>query len=354
MQGYLHLQNGQSFEGEVSSTWGEDVQGEIVFFTGMTGYQEVLTDPSYKDQIVVFTYPLIGNYGINDIYSESKGIQVSGVVMFHCANQTSHHEASISLSDYLDANQVPFITKVDTREVTKAIRKDGTRQAVVSNKTEVHFLKPKTGQIYQTENKDIEEFGEGDVHIGLIDFGWKKSIMSSFLNRGIKVTTVPFSKAHQLQGLSIDGLVLSNGPGDPKDAQEHLSDIKNLLEALPSFGICMGHQIIALAYGADTQKLSFGHRGANHPVKDDVTGKVFMSSQNHNYVVDEESLLSTPLSKRFLNVNDGSIEGLEHSQKPILSVQFHPEAHPGPADAEWLFEHFISLITNKKGEEVHV
>lgn len=354
MKGYLSLQDGESYEGKASKHWGRPVQGEIVFFTGMTGYQEVLTDPSYKGQIVVFTYPLIGNYGINEDDSESQHIQVSGVVMFQCSESASHYQATSSLSEYLNKHEVPFLTEVDTREITKAIRMDGTRQAMLALSPADPQASEEKGQIYQAKGEGIQTYGEGVVHVVLIDFGWKKSILDSLIEKGVRVSVVAFTDVEKVHDLKPDGVVLSNGPGNPKDVGQQLPAVKKVVNTYPCFGICMGHQVIALAYGGDTKKLSFGHRGANHPVKDVVTGKVFISSQNHNYVVDEASLDETPLTKRFYNVNDGSIEGLMHQTKPVMSAQFHPEAHPGPVDAKWLFDDFFELITSKKGEKVYV
>ncbi|MCA0985278.1 carbamoyl phosphate synthase small subunit [Halobacillus yeomjeoni] len=353
MKGYLCFTDGLTFEGAASNQWESDIQGEIVFFTGMTGYQEVLTDPSYKGQIVVFTYPLIGNYGINEDDAESGEIQVKGVVMASCSDSTSHYKATTSLKDYLNDHNIPYLTEIDTREIAKTIRTGGTRQACLSNHTAPSFVPTGRGQAYQAIQSEIESHGDGMIHIGLIDFGWKKSILSSLISRNVRVTIIPFTNIDHIWNLQLNAVVLSNGPGDPKDLMGELPGIKKVLEQYPSFGICMGHQIIALAYGADTMKLPFGHRGANHPVKDEWTGKVFLSSQNHSYVVDERSLSSTPLKVRFTNVNDGSVEGLVHADKPIMSAQFHPEAHPGPEDAEWLFDTFFEELVMKKGETVY-
>ncbi|MCA0971233.1 carbamoyl phosphate synthase small subunit [Halobacillus litoralis] len=354
MKGYLCLQDGKTFQGDASQNWEQPVQGEIVFFTGMTGYQEVLTDPSYKDQIVVFTYPLIGNYGINEVDGESQEIQVSGVVMFHCSESTSHYLATSSLKDYLNQHEVPFITGIDTREITKAIRAGGSHQAILSSQKENEILPSESGQMHKVEGQEIESYGTGDLHIVLIDFGWKKSILHALLGNNTKVTVIPFTKLNEFQAKNVHAVVLSNGPGDPTDAEPYLPQIKKLIDKHPTFGICMGHQVIALAYGAETEKLPFGHRGANHPVKDVETGKVFMSSQNHNYVVKSSSLEGTPLAMRFYNVNDGTVEGLTHKEHAILTAQFHPEAHPGPADAEWLFDDFFKMIQSKKEEGVYV
>lgn len=354
MKGYLCLQDGQMFEGKASAEWNQPIQGEIVFFTGMTGYQEVLTDPSYKDQIVVFTYPLIGNYGVNEQDAESEDIQVSGVVMFHCAESASHYLATSSLKEYLEKQQIPFLTEIDTRQVTKAIRKGGTHQAVMSLEKTETIPDGQNGQMLKVQGQKIETYGIGEMHIVLIDFGWKKSILNSLLAKDAKVTVVPFTMVGEVNSMAFDALVLSNGPGDPKDAAPYLSKMKSLIDRHPTFGICMGHQVISLAYGAETVKLPFGHRGANHPVKDMATDNVFMSSQNHNYVVESSSLEDTPLKMRFYNVNDGTVEGIVHRYKPIMTAQFHPEAHPGPADAEWLFDDFFMLIHSTKEEGVYV
>ncbi|UOQ45145.1 carbamoyl phosphate synthase small subunit [Halobacillus salinarum] len=353
MQGYVSLQDGQQFAGEASKEWEHPIEGEIVFFTGMTGYQEVITDPSYRGQIVVFTYPLIGNYGVNEDDSESVKPQVSGVIMLHCAEFPSHYKSTLSLKEYLNKYNVPYLTGVDTREVTKAIRQNGTSQAVIANQPVDCSDTEMVGQMFQASGDEVETHGSGSPHIALIDFGLKQSILSVLLKKGARVTVVPFTKLKAMKDIHPDGIVLSNGPGNPKDAEHFLKEIKHLIDSSPTLGICLGHQIIALAYGGNTLKLSFGHRGANHPVKDVDTGRVFLTSQNHNYVVDEGSLVLTDLQKRFYNVNDQSVEGLAHKDKPILSAQFHPEANPGPEDAEWLFDDFFSLISVKKGVKAY-
>ncbi len=353
MEGFLNLQDGQQYSGEASASWESPIQGEIVFFTGMTGYQEVITDPSYKGQIVVFTYPLIGNYGINEDDSESSQPQVSGVVMLHCAEMPSHYKATSSLKDYLNHHGIPFLTGVDTREVTKAIRNGGTRQAVIANEPCMPAEADQGGFIFEASGEKLKTFGKGTPHLALVDFGFKQSIMTALLDKGASVTVVPFQDIHKISELQPDGIVLSNGPGDPKDAVAYLPKLKNVLDQFPTLGICYGHQVIALAYGGDTNKLSFGHRGANHPVKDLETGRVFLTSQNHNYVVAEESLSQTDLINRFYNVNDSSVEGLNHLHKPIITAQFHPEAKPGPEDAGWIFDDFFTLISLEKGEKVY-
>lgn len=259
----------------------------------------------------------------------------------------------MSLSDYLKSQEVPFLTGVDTREVTKAIRIGGTHQAVLSIEPAQPKADAEHGQVYQVKGSQVQTFGEGHHHIALIDFGWKKSILTSLLKGGCKVTVLPFTLLDQVKQLHPDGVVLSNGPGDPKDVLPIMPTLKQVITEYPTLGICLGHQLIALSFGADTTKMSFGHRGANHPVQDLFTGNVMMTSQNHSYVVNENSLEHTGLSKRFLHVNDGTVEGLAHPELPILSTQFHPEANPGPEDAMWLFTEFFNLV-QAKGEKVHV
>ncbi|WJV18567.1 carbamoyl phosphate synthase small subunit [Rossellomorea marisflavi] len=353
MPGYLCLENGLTFQGEVHMSGEGPALGEIVFFTGMTGYQEVLTDPSYKDQIVVFTYPLIGQYGINDDDSESMKPQVKGVIMLQAPDVYSHYHANSSLKDYLVKWGIPHMTGVDTRQVVKSIRQGGSQNACISHTPVMPSNEHLTGQIGRVAAQSLQRQGSGNTHIAVIDFGVKKSIVNSLLKLGCSVTVVPFHQLDQLDHLEYDGLVLSNGPGDPKEMTDLLPVLKEKILEVPTLGICLGHQLIALALGGNTEKLLFGHRGANHPVIDGETGKVFITSQNHNYVVEPSSLVGTELYPRFRNVNDGSLEGLQHRTKPIVSVQFHPEARPGPEDASWIFEQFHQSITKSGREKIY-
>ncbi len=356
MKGYLHLEDGSVYAGELENGSPEDINGEIVFFTGMTGYQEVLTDPSYKNQIVVFTYPLIGNYGINFSDDESKKPQVKAVVMYECTKNYSHYEAKHSIKDYLQKWNIPIIYHIDTRSVVKKIRHQGSMAATISMsaKMEEHPCAIFEDGVFEVTSTSIETYGEGNTHIALIDFGYKKSIVTALVERGCKVTTVPFKMMEKIKDMKPDGVLLSNGPGDPEKLSDYFSTIKQIVSSYPTLGICLGHQLIALSFGAKTKKLLFGHRGANQPVFDEKTKRVFMTSQNHSYVVIGDSLKETDLTVRFYHINDESIEGLTHPTLPIVTAQFHPEAHPGPSDSEWIFDEFLDLVTAAKGDILYV
>lgn len=320
----------------------------------MTGYQEVLTDPSYKGQIIVFTYPLIGNYGINESDFESKKPQVRGVVVYEACEHFSHHQATKSLRDYLKKWDVPLFSHVDTRALVKHIRAKGTLNATLTvQKDSLPAAGEENVAAQVTGQNETGTFGDGSTHIALIDFGYKKSIALSLIKRGRKVTIVPYQEMDQIFKLNPDGIVLSNGPGDPKAIAPYMDALRDIIKAYPTLGICLGHQLIALAFGSDTYKLPFGHRGANHPVADRKTGRVFMTSQNHSYVVDEATINTKECSVRFYHVNDGSVEGIVHNTLPVMSVQFHPEAHPGPAESEWIFNEYIENLNKARREFAH-
>lgn len=352
----LVLETGEEYIGE---SIGHDIDniyslGELVFNTSMTGYQEILSDPSYCDQIVVMTYPLIGNYGVNKDDFESLTPALKGLVVRECAPQGSNWRNEYSLRELLKRFKIPGIAGIDTRELTKKIRDRGVMKAVMvpenypaHNTQLVLSRKLENDQIARVSTKNPIHFpGEGK-RIVLMDFGYKKNILRSLLKRDCDVVVVPWNTSlESIMSYRPDGILLSNGPGDPKDIPEVLPVIRDLQKSYPLFAICMGHQLFALANGADTEKLKFGHRGGNHPVKDLKLGKVFMSSQNHGYAVTTESVKASELEITQININDNTVEGLQHKTFPAFSVQYHPEACPGPEDTAWLFDDFLKNIRN--------
>ncbi|MGX7594168.1 carbamoyl phosphate synthase small subunit [Planococcus plakortidis] len=354
MTGKLILANGTSFGG----TWHgmqKPVQGEVVFFTGMTGYEEVITDPSYKGQVIVFSYPLIGQYGIESLYAQSEKIQASAIIVAELYTGPLPKQA-ISLAQFAEQQGVPLLSGVDTRSVIQQVRETGTMPAQLLHEyaDEQSWQTLKTDFFQSVETAATKQLGDGPLHIGLVDFHYKASILKELLALGCTVSIIPYNGAADLpETLGIDGLLFSNGPGDPQALNSRLPVYRGWAERYPSFGICLGHQVLAAAFGAKTAKLAYGHRGANHPVKNTKTGRVSMSSQNHSYVVEAESLSDTPFEVLYENVNDGSIEGLIHPHLPITTVQFHPEAAPGPADHLELFHQFLETANEMKKVKMH-
>jgi len=350
----LWLETGESFDGvsfgaEVKTT---SMLGELVFNTGMTGYQEILSDPSYCDQIVVMTFPLIGQYGVNKDDFESMVPALKGFVVREACETPSNWRSEYTLPQLLKEFGVPGIQGLDTRLLTKKIRSRGSMRALFANpsvsKEEVMALLKEPlakDQIPRVSTRHSIHFpGEGK-RVVLMDFGYKKNILRSLLRRGCDVVVVPWdSSAASIMKFKPDGVMLSNGPGDPKDVLPTLPVIRTLQEAVPMMAICMGHQLFALANGADTAKMKFGHRGSNHPVKDLKNGRTYMTSQNHGYAVTLESIGSSSLELTQVNLNDGTCEGLAHKSLPAFSVQYHPEAYPGPEDTQWLFDAFIQSM----------
>ena len=353
MKAFLILEDGTTFTGtSIGST--KEVISEIVFNTSMTGYLEVLTDPSYAGQAVVMTYPLIGNYGICHEDMESLKPWPDGYIVRELSRLPSNFRSEDTIQHFLEENDIPGIAGVDTRALTKILREKGTMNGMITTNENYNLdeilpkLKEyKTGNVVEkvtcTEKKVIK--GDGKK-VALMDFGAKNNIAKSLNERGCEVTIYPAgTKAEEIIAANPDGIMLSNGPGDPKDCGAIIEEIKKLYNTeIPIFAICLGHQLMALANGADTHKMKYGHRGGNHPVKDLETNRVYISSQNHGYVVDMDKMDPNVAEVSFVNVNDGTVEGLKYKNKNIFTVQFHPEACPGPQDSAFLFDRFMKMM----------
>lgn len=353
---HLVLEDGTCFIGQAIGSE-QPTTGEVVFNTGMTGYQEIISDPSYCGQIVTLTYPMIGNYGINRDDFESIQPAISGLIVKEACDMPSNFRSDESLDEFLKIKNIPGLTGIDTRKLTKCIRKHGTMKGMITSpevpvEEVVAQLKSstlRTDQVKQVATvKPYVVPGRG-LRIVLVDFGMKHGILREFTRRNCHVTVVSYhTPAEEILQLKPDGVMLSNGPGDPKDVPESIQMIQKLLGKVPVFGICLGHQLLALACGANTVKMKFGHRGSNHPVKDLTTGKVWITSQNHGYAVEAESIENTNLEITQYALNDGSVEGLRHKLYAAFSVQYHPESSPGPNDSVSLFDEFISMIVTEK------
>ncbi len=349
MKAQLILENGQRFTGEMFGDI-KDIAGEIVFTTGMTGYQETLTDPSFCGQIVVMTFPLMGNYGINLEDNEAKHTNLKAFIVREKCDYPSNFRNEMNLSDFLREEGVVGLEGIDTRALTRVIRDYGCMNAVIMqgepSDDEVKALMQtidNSDVIMKTTTESVYTINENDSpHIAFIDMGAKTGILRGLEARNCKITVFPANaSAEEIEKAAPDMVFLSNGPGDPLDAPGTVDTVKALIGKLPICGICMGHQIIGLALGCKTKKLKFGHHGGNHPVKDIITGKCFITSQNHNYIVSD---FPDDVEEMFVNVNDGTCEGIMHKTLPIMSVQFHPEAAPGPLDTGWLFDRFLEVI----------
>ncbi len=347
----LILEDGTVFSGKHFG-YEKSVAGEVVFNTGMVGYPETLTDPSYKGQILVFTYPLVGNYGIPDdtridnllLNFESEKIQVKGIVLTSLTRDYSHWNAVKSLDKWMIEHEIPGIEGVDTRALTKRLRSAGTQLGkLVFKGNDIPFYDPNTENLVaQVSVKEPEMYGDFKKRVVLIDTGCKKNIIRSFLSRNISVLKVPWN--YDFSKEKFDGIMLSNGPGDPTMIPETIENVrKHLSNDKPIFGICLGHQILSLAAGAQSYKLKFGHRSQNQPCLLVGTKRCFITSQNHGYAIDEQTL-PDDWKPWFFNANDGSNEGIRHNSKPVRSVQFHPEAMPGPVDTGFLFDEFVEML----------
>ena len=356
MKAFLILEDGHVFTGRSIGS-PREVVSEIVFNTSMTGYLEVLTDPSYSGQAVVMTYPLIGNYGICYEDMESGRPWVDGFIVRELSRMPSNFRSEDTIQHFLEKNDIPGICGIDTRALTKILRESGTMNGMIT-----------TDENYSMEEvmKKLKAYSTGDevskvscrektvlpgdgYKVALLDLGAKQNIARSLNKRGCEVTIYPsHTSAEEIIASRPDGIMLSNGPGDPKDCDTIIDEVRKLYESdVPVFAICLGHQLMALATGADTHKLKYGHRGGNHPVKDLKTGRVYISSQNHGYVVDTDRLDPAVAVPAFVNVNDGTNEGLKYTGKNIFTVQFHPEACPGPQDSGYLFDMFLEMMGGK-------
>lgn len=343
---WLHLKSGESFEGQAPSWQKEIYFGEVVFTTGMTGYVESLTDPSYSGQILTFTYPLIGNYGVpSSEYWESKKIHAAGVVIDELSPIFDHYQGKTSFVEWLFEQKVPLITGVDTRALTKLLRVGGVSLGALCGKRAApkSYIDPnETDLVGGASVKEPKVYGDGTKTIIAVDCGMKENILRCLLKFSIKVKRVPAN--YDYTNEEYDGVFISNGPGDPTLCQETIAILrKAMLKKKPIFGICLGTQLMALSIGAKTFKLKYGHRGQNQPCVDLADGRCYLTSQNHGFAIDESSL---PKDWRvsFRNLNDGSVEGIEHKSLPFFSVQFHPEAAPGPIDTLGLFKKFYETL----------
>lgn len=352
MKRLLILEDGSVYEGE---GFGSDCyrMGELVFNTGMSGYQEVLSDLSYCGQIVMMTYPMIGNYGINCDDFESLAPAVFGFVVRENCKKPSNFRSDYTLDEFLKQKGIPGIEGVDTRAITRKLRTSGTMRAIMADEDAdvekiVEQLKETElmhDQVSRVSTKNAFPIPNRGKRVVLMDFGAKNGIIRELSRRNCDLTVVPYdTDAQTILAMKPDGVMLSNGPGDPKDMEIAIETIRQLMGHVVIFGICLGHQLISLASGANTVKLKFGHRGCNHPVINLANGKVEMTSQNHGFAVEEASLAGTDLVMTHQALNDKSVEGVRHTKYPIFSVQYHPEASPGPEDSNYLFDQFMELM----------
>jgi len=359
MEAILALEDGTVFKGSAFGAAGER-DGEVVFNTSMAGYQEILTDPSYKGQIVTMTYPLIGNYGTNAEDVESRKPYVEAFVVRECSTIASNWRCEKSLDDYLKENDIVGIEGIDTRALTRHIRLEGAMKAVISTKDLnekrlIEKAKASPGLIGRDLVKDVtfdkiyQWNKEGKHHVVVLDTGVKYNILRQLALRNCKVTVAPAeTSAEQILDLKPDGIMLSNGPGDPEGVPYVVETVKKLIGKFPMFGICFGQQMLGLALGGKTFKLKFGHHGGNHPVMDLKTRKVHITVQNHGFCVDIDSLSKDDIEITHINLNDNTLEGIKHKKLPIFSVQFHPEAGPGPHDARYMFDEFVTMMEPKR------
>lgn len=362
MKALLALEDGTVFQGSAFAGDGE-VCGEVVFNTSMTGYQEILTDPSYKGQIVTLTYPLIGNYGVNPEDAESSRIQAEALVVREYEPVPSNWRSKQTLAEYLNGQGTIGVEGIDTRALTRRTRLVGAMKGIISTKELdpgilVQRARASEGIVGRDLVKEVtcprpyqwRRQGSPRFSVVALDCGMKLNMARILAARGCRVTVVPAgTTAEEINAYRPDGILLSNGPGDPEPVSYAVETIKRLIPGYPIFGICLGHQLLGLALGGKTYKLKFGHRGANHPVKNLCTGRVEITSQNHGFCVDIDSIKDQDIEITHINLNDNTLEGMRHRTLPIFSVQYHPEASPGPHDAGYLFDQFIEMMEKRQG-----
>ena len=362
------LEDGQEYYGY---SFGSDTDKilEIVFNTSLVGYQEILSDPSYTDQAVVMTYPLIGNYGMTEDDYETETPSIGALIVREYNDEPSNFRSAHTLGEVMERYGVAGVSGVDTRKLNRSIRDFGSRKALLTSSStpladglrrlenyemkkdavsRVSCRDPWTSESYPAFINPLDSKASTPgrpLRIAAVDCGMKRNIVRSLNHRGCHVTVLPWNTpADRIRALQPDGILLSNGPGDPTDVPQTIAAVRSLIGSFPIFGICLGHQILSLAYGARTYKLKFGHRGGNHPVKNLLTGKIEITSQNHSYAIEEESLADTPLAVTHINLLDGTIEGVECARDRAFGVQYHPESAPGPQDSAYLFDRFLDFI----------
>lgn len=361
MKGQLYLADGGYYEGEGFGAAATCV-GELVFNTSMTGYQKILTDPSYFGQIITMTYPLIGNYGINTGDNQSDKIYAAGLIVREACEAPSNYRCEKSLTKWLEEMGIPAVSHIDTRQLTKRLRKQGTVKCVISTEEKTLGELKKLCEESNLRGDGMKtaswaaakytDYTGGKYRVAVLDFGIKRSILDELEACGCGIKLFPYGfTAEEVLASRPDGVFLSNGPGNPAEATEAIAEVRNLMQAkradgkaMPMFGICLGHQILALAAGGETYKLKFGHRGGNHGVYNKETERSYITSQNHGYAVKAESMILKNMDVTEVNLNDKTVEGMKHREKPIFSVQYHPEASPGPWDSKYLFEKFTELM----------